>query len=120
VVMATRFALRLDERRRPSLPVALLEEAGISMDAELVAEPLGDGRLVIETVGATQRAARERIHSRARSVAGTDGQMDIRRLRTEDARIADANLERRRKRADEVSDHEVARREKALLEALGL
>ena len=46
---STSYPVRLDERRRPTLPTALLQEAGISADVhELVARVDGPGRLVLE------------------------------------------------------------------------
>lgn len=43
------YPVRLDERRRPTLPTALLEEAGISAEVhELIARVDGPGRLVLE------------------------------------------------------------------------
>lgn len=45
----TTYPVRLDERRRPTLPTALLEEAGISAEVhELIARVDGPGRLVLE------------------------------------------------------------------------
>lgn len=45
----TTYSVRLDERRRPTLPTALLEEAGISAEVhELMARVDGPGRLVLE------------------------------------------------------------------------
>ena len=46
---ATSYRVRLDERRRPTLPPALLEEAGIAAGPhELVARVEGPGRVVLE------------------------------------------------------------------------
>jgi hypothetical protein len=42
------YRLHLDARRRPTLPPALLEEAGIDPSHELVAHADGRGRLVLE------------------------------------------------------------------------
>ena len=45
----TSYPLRLDARRRPTLPSALLEEAGITIGSqELVARVDGPGRVVLE------------------------------------------------------------------------
>lgn len=45
----TSYPVRLDARRRPTLPSALLEEAGIRADSqELVARVDGPGRVVLE------------------------------------------------------------------------
>lgn len=44
----TSYPVRLDARRRPTLPSALLEEAGIADSQELVARVDGPGRVVLE------------------------------------------------------------------------
>lgn len=46
---ATSYPVRLDDRRRPTLPLALLEEAGIATGPhELIARVEGPGRVVLE------------------------------------------------------------------------
>ena len=46
---ATSYPVRLDDRRRPTLPSALLEEAGIAAGPrELIARVEGPGRVVLE------------------------------------------------------------------------
>ena len=45
----TSYRVRLDNRRRPTLPTALLDEAGIDDEgAELIARADGLGRIVLE------------------------------------------------------------------------
>ncbi len=45
----TSYRVRLDSRRRPTLPAALLDEAGIDdAGAELIARVDGPGRVVLE------------------------------------------------------------------------
>ncbi len=45
----TSYRVRLDSRRRPTLPTALLDEAGIDdKSVELVARVEGPGRIVLE------------------------------------------------------------------------
>lgn len=45
----TSYPVRLDDRRRPTLPTALLEEAGIALGPrDLVARVVGPGRVVLE------------------------------------------------------------------------
>jgi hypothetical protein len=47
--MVMSFQLNLDDRRRPTLPVDLLKEAGIDVSAPmLVAHVEGTGRIVLE------------------------------------------------------------------------
>lgn len=45
---ATGYRLRFDAKRRPTLPSALLEEAGIDTSHEVVAHVEGPGRVVLE------------------------------------------------------------------------
>ena len=45
---ATSYRLPLDAKRRPTLPAALLAEAGIDATHELVARADGPGRVVLE------------------------------------------------------------------------
>ena len=49
LAFVTSYPVRLDNRRRPTLPSALLDEAGIVVGShELVARADGPGRVVIE------------------------------------------------------------------------
>lgn len=65
----TSYSVRLDSRRRPTLPTALLEEAGIlASSQELVARVDGPGRVVLEDptalLGELQRSAAARKRER--------------------------------------------------------
>lgn len=57
---AAHWKVRLDDRRRPTLPEELLEAAGIPLGAELTARVVDDGMIVLET----RDAVRERIRRR--------------------------------------------------------
>ena len=49
LLFTTSYPVRLDDRRRPTLPSALLEEAGIAMGPrDLIARVDGRGRIVLE------------------------------------------------------------------------
>lgn len=49
LLFTTSYPVRLDERRRPTLPSALLEEAGIAAGShDLIARVEGPGRVVLE------------------------------------------------------------------------
>ncbi len=70
----TSYPVRLDDRRRPTLPSALLEEAGIMAGTqELIARVDGPGRVVLEDptalLGALQKSVAER--KRERHVRGS-------------------------------------------------
>ena len=68
------YRVRLDDRRRPTLPPALLEEAGIRAGRhELVAHVEGPGRVVLEDPTALLGALQEAVAAgkRARRVQGT-------------------------------------------------
>ena len=71
---ATSYRVRLDERRRPTLPPALLEEAGISAGPrELVARVEGPGRVVLEDPAALLATLHQAVASgkRERRVRGS-------------------------------------------------
>lgn len=68
------YRVRLDDRRRPTLPPALLEEAGIRAGRhELVAHVEGPGRVVLEDPTALLGALQEAVAAgkRVRRVQGT-------------------------------------------------
>ena len=70
---ATSYPVRLDNRRRPTLPSALLEEAGIMLGSqELVARVDGPGRVVLEDPAALLAALQETIavNKRTRKIRG--------------------------------------------------
>ena len=49
LLLTTSYPVRLDDRRRPTLPLALLEEAGIAVGPhDLIARVDGPGRVVLE------------------------------------------------------------------------
>lgn len=52
VTVPVSFVLRLDGKRRPTLPQALLDEAGVGPDQGLVAHVDGPGRIVLEATNA--------------------------------------------------------------------
>lgn len=54
------WPVALDVKRRPTLPAALLEEAGIEPTEALVAHSAGEGVIVLETRAAIRRRLRER------------------------------------------------------------
>ena len=71
---ATSYTVRLDNRRRPTLPVALLEEAGIAVgEYELVARADGPGRVVLEDPRALLVVLQAGLaaNKRARNISGS-------------------------------------------------
>jgi bifunctional DNA-binding transcriptional regulator/antitoxin component of YhaV-PrlF toxin-antitoxin module len=58
--MSRAWPVALDVKRRPTLPAALLEEAGIAPTEALVAHSAGEGVIVLETRAAIRRRLRER------------------------------------------------------------
>jgi hypothetical protein len=67
------YLVRLDGRRRPTLPSALLEEAGIMVGSqELVAYVEGPGRVVLEDPTALLGALQKSVaaHKRERHIRG--------------------------------------------------
>jgi hypothetical protein len=70
----TSYLVRLDGRRRPTLPSALLEEAGITAGSqELVAHVDGPGRVVLEDPTALLVALQKSVaaHKRERHIRGS-------------------------------------------------
>jgi hypothetical protein len=68
------YAVRLDGRRRPTLPTALLEEAGIMAGSqELVAHVDGPGRVVLEDPTALLGALQKSVaaHKQERHIRGS-------------------------------------------------
>jgi hypothetical protein len=68
------YPVRLDGRRRPTLPSALLEEAGIMAGSqELVARVDGPGRVVLEDPTALLGALQKSVaaHKRERHIRGS-------------------------------------------------
>lgn len=64
----TTYPIKLDHRRRPTLPIALLEEAGISAGGyELIARVEGPGRVVLEDPRASLAALQEDLAAKKRS-----------------------------------------------------
>lgn len=109
--------VKMDAKRRVALPRQFLE--GIEPPTRLVAHMDGPGRFVIETPEAAVAAAAQRIWAGLDPVVSDyDGTADVRAMRHEDARIADANAVARNPSGDsETQDDEASRR---LLTDLGL
>jgi bifunctional DNA-binding transcriptional regulator/antitoxin component of YhaV-PrlF toxin-antitoxin module len=55
------FRVRLDTKRRPTLPARLLEDAGLAGVEELVARADGCGRIVLEDPAAMLSALQDRL-----------------------------------------------------------
>ncbi len=84
------YPVRLDDRRRPTLPSALLEEAGIMVGSqELVAYADGPGRVVLEDPTALLGALQKSVaaQKRERHIGGSlvdhllEGRRDDKSLR---------------------------------------
>ncbi len=82
----TSAAFHLGPKGRIVLPVAVRRAARIPDGAEVVAHADGEGRIVVETID----AIRQRVWGGAPAPAGLDATADVRRMREEDAKIADA------------------------------
>ena len=55
------FTVRLDSKRRPTLPAALLDEAGLAGATDLVARADGPGRIVLEDPTSMLRSLQQRL-----------------------------------------------------------
>lgn len=111
--------VRIDSKRRVALPSALLEAAGIQTSSALVAYTEAPGRFVIETPQAAVAAAAQRIWADLDSVdTEDDATADVRAMRNDDTRTADANAAKRS--SGDALDSEDEAAGHALLTALGL
>lgn len=82
----------MDAKRRVALPTALLDAAGIQTSSRLLAYAEAPGRFVIETPEAAVTAASQRIWADLGPIDSEyDATADVRAMRDEDRRIADAN-----------------------------
>ena len=82
------YTLAVDSKRRPTLPVQLLDAAQIGPDEPLVAHVEGEGRIVLET----RAAVRRRLQHRFQSAAAAAGRRDL-VDELLDERAADGSLE---------------------------
>jgi hypothetical protein len=55
------YHVRLDTKRRPTLPARLLEDAGLASVGELIARVDGRGRIVLEDPAAMLSALQDRL-----------------------------------------------------------
>ena len=85
--------IQIGAKGRFVLPVAVRRAADLEDGSQLVAVPLGRGRVLLETVD----AARERVWAGVPDPdSSVDPVMDVRRMRKEDIAISDEAAARRR------------------------
>lgn len=60
---ALRFAVRLDSRRRPTLPAALLDSIGVGPGDSLIASLGPDGRIILEKPSIVAQRVRDRFQA---------------------------------------------------------
>jgi len=65
------FSVRLDSKRRPTLPARLLEEAGLSGATDLVARADGPGRIVLEDPASMLHSLQQRLTDSLKESAAT-------------------------------------------------
>lgn len=107
------FKVRVDAKRRVALPSSLLEQVGFQPSTGLIAYMEAPGRIVIETPEAAVADVSARIWADLDSVdPDYDATADVRHMRDEDTRIADANAAARSAAPSDDG--------RALLAALGL
>lgn len=88
----TSWPVRLDSRRRPTLPEELLSEARVGRGEELVAHVESEGRIVLETRDAIRRRLRQRFaDGRARVGHTADPVAELLRERARDASLNSAD-----------------------------
>lgn len=74
VDVSTGYRVRVDGKRRPTLPAALLAEAGIDVTHDLVAHADGLGRIVLEDPLALLAAFQDDVLA-GKGAHGTDGSL---------------------------------------------
>jgi hypothetical protein len=85
----TAYELKVDAKRRPTLPTQLLVEVEIEHVAgtTLVARPLGRGRFLVETQEAAQQERRAELRAGFAPQQEGDATADVRAWRAEDAAL---------------------------------
>ena len=85
------YNVRLDSKRRPTLPAELLAEIGLDDHAgsNLVAHPMGKGRLMLETLDAARDRRRAELRNGFGPAVGGDALIDVRAWRDDDTAAFD-------------------------------
>ena len=109
-----RGSFRLGPKGRVVLPAAVRRAAGIPEGAQVVAQAIGPGRMVIETVD----AVRHRVWSASSEGDGVDSTTDVRALREEDIVTVDRAAQVRSRVCEDTADSDEVG--SALLAHLGL
>lgn len=104
-------ALKVGEKGRLILPVAVREQAGIGVGDEVIARPLADGQIILETRTAIARRLRSRFAEGGGTGALAEAREQDRKL---ESRSQGRTNTGRRDREAEVS------RADRILEALGI
>lgn len=81
--LPTSWRVRLDERRRPTLPPDLLEAAGIPPGSELTVRVLEEGTIVLSTHDAVLERIRRRMAPLKTGVSEVDAFLAERRAAAE-------------------------------------
>lgn len=74
MVTPVSYRLRLDEKRRPTLPQPLLDAAELGADQDLVARVEGPGRIVLEGTAAVLVRLQEAVRS-GKAAHGSSGRL---------------------------------------------
>ena len=93
-------SFHLGPKGRVVLPAAVRRAAGIPDGAQVIAQAIGPGRIVIETID----AVRNRMWSASSDSAGVDSTTDIRALREEDINTADRAARARSRFEDDTAE----------------
>ena len=107
-------SFQLGPKGRVVLPAAVRRAAGIPDGAQVVAQAIGPGRMVIETVD----AVRHRVWGASSDGAGVDSTTDVRALREEDISTADGAAQERSAAREDTAESDAVGL--ALLAHLGL
>jgi bifunctional DNA-binding transcriptional regulator/antitoxin component of YhaV-PrlF toxin-antitoxin module len=109
-------ACHVGPKGRVVLPAAVREAAHVEVGDELFAHVDREGRIVMETA----RGIQARVWEAASGIGEFDATADIRALRDEDTRLADAAAERRSARGEGAASGDADAAGAALLAELGL
>lgn len=90
----------LGPKGRVVLPAAVRRAAGIPDGAQVVAQAIGPGRMVIETID----AVRNRVWSASSDPDGVDSSTDVRALRSEDIATSDRAAQARSRVEEDTAE----------------
>lgn len=118
---AVAYPVSMDAKRRPTLSAALLSDAHIRPDEDLIAVPVGEGAILLHTRAAALTRARESIRAGFTTPVAEGAVERFQQDRRADHQRNDETFKRRaRETSDPEATGRAAERGAALLAKLGL